>query len=237
MKTTEFFRLRSLQFALAVVTLFMLTVLPRAFAASTLTAAFVGVGSDQVSEFNLSRDGRADFHIVVGGLRSAPSGITITSDTGGIWNTPSNGTNWIVGLANLNGTTADIYFSQFSSNRFHVRVSYSDGSSDETDATNQSPVPSTLSANFIGIGSDAVSQISYSPDGQADFQIHLGGLRAAATQISVTSDTGGIWNTPFDGQHWVVGQSALNGSNTGHLSCAISKQQIPCSGGIRGWNV
>ena len=160
MKPTQFFRCRSLQFALPLITLFTLTVLPRAFAASTLTAAFVGVGSDQVSEFNFSRDGRADFHIVLGGLRSAPSVINITSDTGGIWNTPSNGTNWVVGLANLSGTSADIYFSQFPSNRFHVQVSYGDGSSDETDATNQSPVPSTLSANFIAIGSDAVSQIS-----------------------------------------------------------------------------
>jgi uncharacterized protein (DUF1800 family) len=190
-----------------------LTLLPRAFAASTLTASFVGVGTDQVSELNVSRDGRPDFHIALGGLSSVPVAITITSDTGGIWSTPFNGFNWVVGLLNVNGSMADAYFSQFPSNRFHVQVSYSDGTSDQVDATNQAQIPSTLTANFLGVEFDAVSQVSYIPDGQPDFQIHLGGLRSAPTQISVTSDTGGIWNTPFDGFHWVVGQSPLNGSN------------------------
>src|SRR5207244_210916 len=83
-------------------------------------------------------DGQPDFHISLGGLRSAPTQITVTSDTGGIWNFPFNGVNWVVGLSNASGTKGDLYFAQFASNRFHVQVLYADGTFDQADASNAS---------------------------------------------------------------------------------------------------
>ena len=176
---------------------------------SVLTATFVGVGADAVGQTDFSPDGQADFQIHVDGLRSAPTQITVTNDNVGIWNTPFNGSNWIVGLANFNGSSADIYLSQFSSNAFHLQVVYADGTFDQADVINQS---STLKATFLGVGADVVGQTDFSPDGQADFQIHVDGLRSAPAQITVTNDNVGIWNTPFNGSNWIVGLANFNGS-------------------------
>jgi uncharacterized protein (DUF1800 family) len=186
---------------------------------STLTANFLGIGADAVGETVLSPDGKADFQISLGGLRSAPTQIQVTSDTNGTWAVPFNGYNWVVGLFNFNGSTGDIYFTQWPSNKFHVRVWYRDGTSDEADAINKPPPPSTLTANFLGIGADTVGQTVLSPDGQPDFRISLGGLRSAPTRIQVTSDTNGTWAVPFTGYNWVVGLFNFNGS-TGDLYLA-----------------
>jgi uncharacterized protein (DUF1800 family) len=184
-----------------------------AVGASTLTASFVGVGADVVSQTSVSPDGQPDFHITLGGLRSAPAQITVTADTGGIWNFPFNGINWVVGLFNYNAASGELYFAQFPSNKFRVQVGYADGSFDEADAVNRPPPPSTLTANFIGVGADVVGIPVLSPDGQPDFHISLGGLRSAPTQITVTSDTGGVWNFPFDNYHWVVGLFNYSGAS------------------------
>src|SRR2546421_154989 len=207
MKTEESSLRRVLFLAFFLVWVFSFGAAQDAVGASTLTASFVGVGADMVSQTSVSSDGQPDFHIALGGLRSAPAQITVTSDTGGIWSTPLNGVNWVVGLFNATGANGDLYFAQFTSNKLHVQVKYSDGTIDETDAAN-----STLSANFVGVGSDVVGQTVLSPDGQPDFHIALGGLRSAPTQIRVISDTGGIWNTPFNGVNWVVGLSNATGA-------------------------
>src|SRR5262245_54804480 len=113
--------------------------------AAGLTARFVGIGGDVVAKTVFSADGEPDFHISLDGLHSAPTHILVTSDTGGIWETPLNESgNWVVGLTNFTGTTADIYISQFTSNTFHVQVWYSDGSSDQTDATPAGGIPAGL---------------------------------------------------------------------------------------------
>ena len=75
--------------------------------------------------------------------------------------------------------------------------------------------PSTLTASFQGANADAVSTTTLSPDGQADFNIRLGGLRAIPTQIQVTSDSGGIWKFPYN-YNWIVGLFNFN-STTGDL--------------------
>jgi uncharacterized protein (DUF1800 family) len=109
---------------------------------SGLTASFVGIGGDVVAQTVFSADGEPDFHISLGGLHSAPTQILVTSDTGGIWESPLNESgNWVVGLTNFTGSTADIYISQFTSNTFHVQVWYSDGISDQTDATPAGSTP------------------------------------------------------------------------------------------------
>ena len=75
--------------------------------------------------------------------------------------------------------------------------------------------PSTLTASFQGANADAVSTTTLSPDGQADFNIRLGGLRAIPAQIQVTSDSGGVWKFPYN-YNWIVGLFNFN-SATGDL--------------------
>ena len=74
---------------------------------------------------------------------------------------------------------------------------------------------STLSAVFLGIGADVVGTYSFAPDGKPDFHIGLGGLRGTPTQIQVvaTDTSGGVWSTPFDGNHWLVALVNQNGAN------------------------
>jgi hypothetical protein len=109
-------------------------------AASTpIAAAFLGIDQDKTGQLRLAPDGQADFHIRLTGLTSAPAKVTITDAGSGTWEWPFNGTNWLV-LAQ--GT--DLWFSVWSqaSQRFHVKVTYPDGSMAETDATgNAVPIP------------------------------------------------------------------------------------------------
>ena len=106
--------------------------------ATPFTASYLGVtGEDKVGQMNQTTpNGKADFHISVSGLRGTPSKMTITSDTGGVWEKPFNGTNWIIGTQ-YSGTNGDFWFEQYASNRFHVKVRYADGTTDEADATNK----------------------------------------------------------------------------------------------------
>src|SRR5213594_2826829 len=181
---------------------------------STLTASFQGANADAVSTTTLSPDGQADFNIRLGGLRAIPTQIQVTSDSGGVWKFPYN-YNWIVGLFNFNSTTGDLYFAQYPSSTFNVQVWYADGTSDQAAVVNPPSPPSTLTASFQGANADAVSTTTLSPDGQADFNIRLGGLRAIPTQIQVTSDSGGVWKFPYN-YNWIVGLFNFN-STTGDL--------------------
>jgi uncharacterized protein (DUF1800 family) len=103
---------------------------------STLTASFQGAGADAVSTSTLSPDGQPDFHISLSGLRSVPIGMTVTSDTGGMWNGPSYGCCWVVGLFNFNAGNGDLYFAQYPSNTFNVQVRYADGTTDQAAVSN-----------------------------------------------------------------------------------------------------
>jgi uncharacterized protein (DUF1800 family) len=98
---------------------------------STLTATFQGANADAVSTTTLSPDGQPDFHISLSGLRSVSIGLTVTSDTGGMWDGPNYGCCWVVGLFNFNAGNGDLYFAQSPSSTFNVQVRYSDGTSDQ----------------------------------------------------------------------------------------------------------
>jgi PKD repeat protein len=117
---------------------------------STLKATYVGVtGEDRVGRVNqTSANGMPDFHISVSGLRGTPSKVTITSDTGGIWETPFNGFNWIIATQS-SGQNAEYWFEQFTSKKFHVKVRYTDGTADEADAANQVAPSSTPSVTPV----------------------------------------------------------------------------------------
>jgi hypothetical protein len=181
---------------------------------STLTAVDLGVtGEDKVGQTNQTTpNGKPDFHILVSGLRSTPNKVTITSDTAGIWETPFNGANWILASQYDGKGNGDFWFEPFASNKFHVKIRYADGTTDEVDALNQvSPAPnpappSTLKAVDLGItGEDKVGPINpTTPNGKPDFHISVSGLRGTPNKITITSDTGGIWETPFNGANWIL---------------------------------
>jgi len=180
---------------------------------STLTAFFAGAGADVVGQISLSPDGQPDFDIKVSGLRSMPTQMRILSDSNGIWESPFNGANWVIGLPNYNNGTGDLYFSQYPSSNFTLAVRYADGSSDQTTVTASPPPPSTLVATLIGLGYDRVSELTLSPDGQPDINIRLTGLRSVPTQIQITSDTNGFWMSPFTGNSWTIGISTVSGGS------------------------
>jgi Bacterial Ig domain len=199
--------------------------------ASTLKAINLGVtGEDKVGESNqTTSNGKADFHISVSGLRSTPSRVTITSDTGGIWETPFNGQNWIIATQYDGQGNGHFWFEQFASKNFHVKVRYSDGTTDDADAINQTSTlptvpppptqqPTTLKAINLGItGEDKVGQMNQTtPNGKADFHISVSGLRSTPSKVTITSDTGGIWETPFNGQNWIIA-TQYDGQGNGHF--------------------
>ena len=106
--------------------------------ASTLRATYLGVtGEDKVGPINqTTANGKPDFHISVSGLRGTPSTVTVTNDNNGTWESPFNSRNWII-ATQYSGQNGDLWFEQYASNRFHVKVRYADGTTDEADATNQ----------------------------------------------------------------------------------------------------
>jgi uncharacterized protein (DUF1800 family) len=180
---------------------------------STLAATFAGSVADVVNPGSISPDGQLDFDIKVSGLRSIPTQIRILSDSNGIWESPFNGANWIIGLLNYSNGAGDLYFSQWASSNFTLQVRYADGSADQATVRMPPPPTSTLAASFIGVGYDRVNEISFSPDGRPDFNIRLMGLRSAPTQVQITSDTNGVWASPFNGANWTLGMSAISGGS------------------------
>jgi len=199
------------------VCVWLLTLLPLLFnpagtrGQTTFSATFRGLGTDIISSYMVAPDGLPDYWISLKGLRGAVSSITVNSETG-VWHTPANGENWIITTTNVSGTEADIHFSEWPSNRFFVRVGYADGSYDEGDALD-GRLPSTLSAKFRGLGPDVISPFAVAPDGSADYLMSLAGLRGTPSKVSVTSETDGVWRTPFDGTNWILRVSNQSGSN------------------------
>jgi ATP phosphoribosyltransferase len=174
---------------------------------STLTGTYLGVtGQDFVSGPFLQPNGIADWHIHLQGLRGIPARLRITSTSGGIWESPFNGTNWIVATQYAANGAGDLWFDPFSANTsFHVKVWYSDGAVDETDV-GTFDFPSTLKATYLGItGEDFVgSNGSLAANGNPDWHIQLQGLRATPTKVRVTADPIGTWEAPFNGTNWLV---------------------------------
>jgi hypothetical protein len=131
-----------------------------------------------------------------------PTQVRIQSDTNGLWESPFNGTNWIIGLPNYSNGAGDLYFSQFPSNSFTIEVRYADGTGDQAAVAGP---PSTLTASFAGSSTDVVSPGSLSPDGQPDFDIKVSGLRSIPSQIRILSDSNGVWEAPFNPASWIIG--------------------------------
>jgi hypothetical protein len=69
----------------------------------------------------------------LGGLRGTPTRIVITSEVG-LWETPFNGTNWIVRISSVTGSNAEVNLSQYQGQNFLVRVWYPDGTSDQANS-------------------------------------------------------------------------------------------------------
>jgi len=95
-----------------------------------------------------------------------------------------------------------LWFEPWASPGFHVKVWYSNGSTDEADAASSTGVSttSTFKAFYLGVtGEDKVgSGNPLSPNGNPDWHIQLHGLRGIPTKVRITSNTGGIWEIPFN---------------------------------------
>ena len=102
---------------------------------STLAASFLGItGEDRVGQNGLSGpNGIPDWQIRLLGLRDTPIAVRITS-LQGIWAVPFNGANWLVAAEYGAGGTGNLWFEPWGSPGFHVKVWYSDGTTDEVDA-------------------------------------------------------------------------------------------------------
>ena len=172
---------------------------------SAFSAVYLGVtGEDNVGSGNqLSANGTPDWHIQLHGLRGTPTTVRITSSVGGVWESPFNAFgNWGI-LPRYDGAgNADLWFEPWASPGFHVKVWYSNGSTDEADAASSTGVSttSTFKAFYLGVtGEDKVgSGNPLSPNGNPDWHIQLHGLRGIPTKVRITSNTGGIWEIPFN---------------------------------------
>jgi Protein of unknown function (DUF4038)/Putative collagen-binding domain of a collagenase/Purple acid Phosphatase, N-terminal domain len=178
---------------------------------ATLTAAFLGVtGQDRVGQSGaLAPNEIPDWQIHVQGLRSTPTRVRITSAAGGVWEAPFNGANWLVATQYGTDGTGDFWFEPWGTPGFHVKVFYSDGTTDEADANSSPPPPPpppALTATFLGVtGQDRVGQNGLlAPNGILDWQIHVQGLRSTPTRVLIAS-VGGLWEAPFNGTNWLVG--------------------------------
>ncbi len=186
---------------------------------STLKAVYVGMDQDKVGKINQTTpNGINDYHVTMTGLRGNPTKITMTSDNGGIWETPFNGRNWIMATSfNNSAMTMDVWFEQFNAKTFKVKVVYADKTTDETNVQGQvvANPNSTLKAVYVGMDQDKVGKINQTtPNGINDYHVIMTGLRSNPTKITVTSDNGGIWETPFNGRNWIMATSFNNSAMT-----------------------
>jgi len=169
-----------------------------------LKASFVGPAEDYVGPAQIAPSGTADWRMELEGLRSTPRTIRISSVSGGVWESPFNGVNWLIFPQYDGAGKAHLWFEPWAVPSFHVKVWYSDGSTDEVDVTSNVPPPA-LTARFLGAtGQDYVGGVDVSPSGIPDWRIQVQGLRSTPIAIRVTSAGGGIWGSPFIGETWLV---------------------------------
>lgn len=98
----------------------------------TITAVSLGQdGSDFVGTRNLSADGTKDVHIRLSGVTKTISSVRITPDVGsGVWQSPDNGTNWVIAVRPQSGSTnVDLYFAFNKDWSYNVQLTFTDGSS------------------------------------------------------------------------------------------------------------
>jgi hypothetical protein len=182
---------------------------------STLQASYLGVtGQDYVGPVPWP-NGNPDWHIQLSGLRGTPTRVRITSNTGGVWENPYNGSNWSIYAQVGSSGTGDLWYEPWPSQTFHVKVWYSDQTTDEVDATNSY---TTLKASYLGVtGQDYIGpQGTLTPNGNLDWHIQLSGLRGTPTKVQITSNTGGVWEAPYNGYHWGI-YTQFGQSGTGDL--------------------
>ena len=103
--------------------------------AGPLRAFYLGVtGQDYVGTAERpGANNNPDWHIQLQGLKGTPTRVQVTSNAGGLWEAPFTGMSWIVLFENGATGNADLWFEPASGQRFHVKVWYSDGSTDEVD--------------------------------------------------------------------------------------------------------
>jgi len=179
------------------------TVLP-----STLVATFMGVpGQDYVGQTQWGANGNPDWSIHLQGLRSTPIKVRVTSASGGIWEDPFNGSNWVILTQIDRAGNCDLWFEPWSTSGLHVKVWYADGSTDEKDCVDGNPILSTLRASFLGVtGEDFVgSDNQTTANGIPDWHIRLQGLRSLPVKIQIASTPGGVWETPYNNANWIIG--------------------------------
>jgi subtilisin family serine protease len=189
-------------------------------AASTLSATFLGTtAQDYVNGPALQPNGTADWHVQLTGLRSTPVKVQITSP-GGVWMTPSDGGFWIIATQYGGSGTGDLWFEPWSgATGVHVKVWYSDATTDEADAVLNlpQPPPSSLSASFLGTtGQDYVNGPALQPNGTGDWHVQLAGLRSTPVKVQIGTSPGGVWMAPSDGGFWIIA-TQYGASGTGDL--------------------
>jgi hypothetical protein len=105
---------------------------PPPLPSSTVTATLlVQTGEDIVGTTSETPDGIQDVHIRLSGVQSTITGVRISGgDLGGRWETPFNGTNWVVAIRpQTNPSLVDLYFDFFRPNSFYtIDLTFGDGS-------------------------------------------------------------------------------------------------------------
>ena len=187
---------------------------------STLHAIFLGVTGEDFVEGggSLSPNGVGDWRVHLQGLRGEPSKVRVTSGAGGVWEGPFNGMNWVVATQLGPNGEGELWFEPWAGpSGLHVKVWYSDGTTDDADAV-VSEVTSTLKASYAGAtGEDfAGPGVSLSPSGIPDWHIRLEGLRGPPVTVLITASIGGHWESPFNGTNWLIA-SQYAGDGNGDL--------------------
>src|SRR5438552_2012126 len=165
---------------------------------ATFTASYLGADADKIRPGTGLPDGNPDYHITVSGLKAIPNKVTITSDSGGIWQNPYNSFNWDIATDySAGGGKGDFWFAQYPANSFFFKDVYASGADDEIDV-------SAFAASYIGTDGDKIKPGTGAPDGNPDYHISVSGLKDVPIKVVVTSDTGGIWQNPYNLLNWYI---------------------------------
>jgi hypothetical protein len=110
----------------------------------TITARLLGqTGEDLVGTYSEGPDGIKDVHLQLGGVSGTIRGVRIIGPgLDGIWETPANGQNWIVGIKpQSNSSVVDLYIDFYKPiTSYNLTVTFSDGA---TQALASTPAPAS----------------------------------------------------------------------------------------------
>lgn len=141
----------------------------------------------------LSADGTKDVHIAVEGVSGPLANVTVTGG-GGMWMSPHNGYNWIVGMV-PSGGVLHLFIAPYGATSYEVTLTYRDGKKEKL-ATGAAVAPPAGMGRIAGPASGTPASLAFAASGVTAKAPPSPAAAAAVTRLFNNWNPASVTNKP-----------------------------------------